>query len=74
MTDASKNKSIETGSGILWQDWLYLLDPVKSLDHAAIAREALHLINERDRSTSPVWWAQGVTVLYEQHIGRRMPG
>jgi len=74
MTDASKIKSIETGSGILWQDWLNLLEPYKALDHTAIAREALRLINERGRSTSPEWWAQGVTVLYEQEIGRRMPG
>ena len=24
--------------------------------------------------SNPQWWAQGVTVAYEQHIGRRLPG
>ena len=74
MTDASKIRSIETGSGILWPDWLTLLEPFKTLDHTAIAREALSLIKERGQSISPEWWAQGVTVLYEQHIGKRLPG
>ena len=74
MSDPVKIKAAETGSGISWADWLELLEPYRELDHTGIAREALRIILEKGASTSPEWWAQGVTVLYEQEIGRRKPG
>jgi hypothetical protein len=44
----------------------------RNLDHHAIAT---HVLGELDGVIeSPAWWAQSVTVAYEQHIGRRLPG
>lgn len=67
-------KSIETGSGITWEEWLKVLEPYKESSHTEIARFALDFIEARGLSTSPEWWAQGVAVAYEQYIGRRKPG
>lgn len=39
-----------------------------------MAKEALELIVAEGTSQSPEWWAQGVTVAFEQHIGRRGVG
>lgn len=74
MIKPSNIKSIETGSGIAWDVWLGLLDPYKDLNHTEMANIALDEIRKVGASTSPEWWAQGVTVAYEQHIGRRQPG
>ncbi|GAA1712526.1 hypothetical protein [Propioniferax innocua] len=66
--------ALETGSGITWAEWLEILEPHKDLDHPAMAAKVLEHINARGASKSPEWWAQGVTVAYEQHIGRRGVG
>lgn len=74
MVAPSRIKSIETGSGIAWEEWLLVLEPYKEASHTEIARFALAFIEARGASASPGWWAQGVAVAYEQHIGRRKPG
>lgn len=42
------------------------------MNHKEIALKLYHLLE----GTLPNhgWWAQGITVAYEQHIGRRVPG
>lgn len=67
----TRRKAIESGSGISWADWLSFFEPHKELDHKALALEALSNIQSVGASKSPEWWAQMVTVAYEQHIGRR---
>lgn len=69
-----EHRALETGSGIAWAEWLEILEPHKDLDHPAMAAKVLEHINARGASKSPEWWAQGVTVAYEQHIGRRGVG
>lgn len=70
----SNIKALETGSGISWDEWLEFLKEHNNLDHAEMAKVVLSKINEVGQSTSPEWWAQGVTVAYEQYIGRRKVG
>lgn len=71
---AERQKAIETGSGIAWQKWIEILEPHRDKTHGAIALVAFNVIKERGVSTSPEWWAQGVTVAFEQYIGRRKVG
>lgn len=70
----SNVKALETGSGIGWDEWVRFLEPHRTLPHAEMAEVVLAKILEAGRSSSPQWWAQGVTVAFEQHIGRRLPG
>lgn len=76
MTKPSNTKALETGSGISWSEWVAYLDSIQAreLDHTALAIKTLEKIVETGKSKSPEWWAQGVAVAYEQHIGRRKPG
>lgn len=74
MNEPKNRKALETGSGITWHDWLEILEPHKELSHGEMAKIALDRIQSVGLSKSPEWWAQGVTVAYEQHIGRRQPG
>lgn len=68
--DHPRAAAIETATGASLADWTRRLEEAgaRALDHAAIAR----LLVERWEITE--WWAQGVTVAYEQVIGRRVPG
>lgn len=67
-------ESIERATGRTWSAWLEFMDRIGAhdLDHARIAAAV-----EQDLQgvvDNPAWWAQGVTVAYEQHTGRRVPG
>src|SRR5699024_7143057 len=61
---------IGAGTGVPLHEWTRRIDEAggRELDHAAIAR----LLPERWEISE--WWAQGVTVAYEQLIGRRVVG
>ena len=61
---------LEKGTGTPLETWARRLDEAgaRELDHTAIAR----LLVERWEVEE--WWAQGVTVAYEQVIGRRVVG
>ncbi|ATG55559.1 hypothetical protein CFK41_12845 [Brachybacterium ginsengisoli] len=61
---------IEAGTSVPLEEWTRRLDEAgaRELDHTAIAR----LLGERWEVSG--WWAQGVTVAYEQVIGRRVVG
>jgi len=74
-TRAANIASYERTSGRSWDDWVTLLDDAgaRGLEHPAIvalAKEALEPLGLEN----VWWWAQGITIGYEQHIGRRLPG
>ena len=65
---------VERATHRSWDDWLRFMDRIgaEDLDHKAIA---LQVHEELDGTLEQVgWWTQSVTVAYEQHIGRRLPG
>ncbi|WP_196258748.1 hypothetical protein [Pelagibacterium limicola] len=57
-------------TGRSWEQWLAFLQNIDAehMSHAAIAER---IVATGDASG---WWAQTITVAYEQHIGRRQPG
>lgn len=74
MTEPKNVKALETGSGIAWKQWVDFLEPLKALDHTDMAKLVYEEIMRAGKAKSPEWWAQGVTVAYEQYMGRRQPG
>jgi hypothetical protein len=74
MTKASNIASIEKSTGKQWDEWLELLNKAdaKTLSHLELSK----LVEAELQGVvdSPSWWAQSVTVAYEQAIGRRVPG
>jgi hypothetical protein len=62
--------SLRTATGRGAEEWFALLDAAgsRTSTHAAIAR---WLVEEHG---VPGWWAQGITVQYEQARGMRVPG
>ena len=65
---------VERATHRTWDEWLRFMDGIgaRDLDHKAIA---LRVYEELDGTIDRVgWWTQAVTVAYEQHIGRRVPG
>ena len=73
-TKPSAFRSIETATNKQWNEWVELLDRAgaRDLDHKVIAELVFRELDGKVDSAG--WWAQGVTVAYEQAIGRRMPG
>ncbi len=67
---AMNTLAIAEGTGTSWAVWCKKLDAAnaKSLSHGEIVEAA-----QRIKPVSG-WWAQGIAVAYEQHIGRRKPG
>lgn len=66
---------VERATHRTWDEWLAFMDRVgaKNLDHKGIALEVYHELE--GTGVEPLgWWTQAVTVAYEQHIGRRIPG
>lgn len=62
--------TIEKGTGKPWEYWLARLTKASAaeLSHTDIAK-----LLEQEWNV-PGWWAQTITVAFEQHIGRRIPG
>lgn len=80
MTKSSNTTAIEEKTGKKWFEWLELLESfgAKDLTHTEITKK-LHEATAANgwlasRSFNEGWWIQAVTVAYEQHIGRRVPG
>lgn len=73
-TKPSKIASIETATNRSWKDWVELLDAAgaRDMSHKAITECVRQELGSHVESAG--WWAQGVTVAYEQQIGRRVPG
>lgn len=74
MNEPKNKEALKTGSGITWDRWLTFLEPHRELNHTDMAKVVYAEIMRVGNSKSPEWWAQGVTVAYEQHIGRRQVG
>lgn len=74
MTKASNIAAIEKATGTGWDAWVEFLDGVggQELTHQDLARHAHGQLLQVHPNAG--WWAQNVTVAYEQHIGRRQPG
>jgi hypothetical protein len=67
-------KPVERATNRSWDEWLRFMDAIGAadLDHKQIA---LAVYAELDGTIEQHgWWTQAVTVAYEQHIGRRIPG
>lgn len=74
MTTNARIQTVERATQRSWDAWLRFMDGIdaKNLSHHEIAT---HVLYELDgKMDSPAWWAQSVTVAYEQQIGRRLPG
>lgn len=73
MTKPSDTNAIESATNISWKEWVKYLDAANGHDltHKEIAEIAHEKIKKLESSN---WWAQSVTVAYEQYIGRRQPG
>ncbi len=72
-TDA-RIKAVERSTHRTWEEWLRYMDGISAatLSHHAIAT---HVLEELDGKIENIgWWAQSVTVAYEQYIGRSIPG
>jgi hypothetical protein len=69
VTKAINIAAVEKATGKSWEQWLKFFDSIKAknLSHKEIARKVYE-------SGTPGWWSQMLTVAYEQHIGRRVPG
>ena len=75
MTKPQNVEAIEKATNKSWQEWLTWLNSMgaEKLNHTRIA-ELVYTNLSGGKIDSPSWWAQGITVAYEQSIGRRMPG
>ena len=70
MPAAVSEEAIKRGTGKAWSEWMAWFQDanVAEASHGEIARR---LVEETDVSG---WWAQMLTVAFEQEIGRRVPG
>jgi hypothetical protein len=64
------DEALARATGKTWRKWQKVLRDMgaDSMPHKDIAAR---LVSDHDL---PGWWAQGITVRYEQEIGRRKPG
>lgn len=74
MTKPQNTAGIERATNKSWQQWVEELDEMgaRSMTHTEIARVLYDILEGKMEKHG--WWAQGITVAYEQHIGRRVPG
>jgi hypothetical protein len=74
MATNSRIKPIERATNRSWDEWLKFMDNIaaKQLNHHEIATKVLEELDGKIDNIG--WWAQSVTVAYEQYIGRRIPG
>lgn len=75
MTSAKNTEPFERATNRPWGEWVALLDAAgaRALPHPEIVPLVLAQIDV-DSLYNANWWAQGLTIAYEQHIGRRIPG
>lgn len=74
MTKNSRIQAVERATNRTWDEWLQYMDGIdaKNLSHHEIATRLLEELDGKIDNLG--WWAQSVTVAYEQYIGRRIPG
>jgi hypothetical protein len=70
MVKSMNTNGIEKATGKSFEWWCKALDKAgaKDMSHTEIAKFVPQL------AATSGWWAQGITVSYEQHLGRRKPG
>lgn len=69
-TRKENTENYAENTGRSWTEWLTFLDGInaRDLSHTEIAKRV------KDTGEVTGWWSQSITVAYEQHIGRRLPG
>ncbi len=74
MTANSRINAVERATHRSWNEWLQYMDSIgaKNLSHHEIATKVLEELDGKVENIG--WWAQAVTVAYEQYIGHRIPG
>jgi hypothetical protein len=65
---------VERATEKSWDEWLGFMAAIgaEHLDHHQIALRVHEELGDSVEQRG--WWAQSVTVAYEQHVGRRIPG
>jgi len=74
MTKPINVASIQKATNKSWEQWVEELDEggARQMSHKDLA---FKLYKQLDGTIdNHGWWAQGITVAYEQHIGKRVPG
>lgn len=74
MVKKTSTTAITKSTNRPWEKWIELLNEASaaSKTHPEIAAIALEYMP--DECTNKEWWAQGVAIAYEQHVGQRTPG
>jgi hypothetical protein len=74
MTTNSRIKAVERSTKRTWDEWLQFMDSIgaKTLSHHEIATKVFGELEGKIENIG--WWAQSVTVAYEQYTGHRIPG
>lgn len=74
MAENPRIKAVERATNRTWEEWLHYMEGIdaKNLSHYEIASKLLEELDGKIENIG--WWAQSVTVAYEQYIGRRIPG
>jgi hypothetical protein len=74
MAANSRIKAVERATNRTWDEWLQYMDGIgaKNLSHHEIATLVIEELDGKIENIG--WWAQSVTVAYEQYIDRRIPG
>ena len=69
-TKPAGTDAIADGTARSWEEWLSFLQQIGAsrMPHPEIARRI------KETGDANGWWAQAITVAFEQHIGRRKPG
>lgn len=73
-TRGERVPAIERATGRPWDEWLavFTAHGARSLSHTEIAGLALSTMPPGVANEE--WWAQGVAIAFEQHVGLRVPG
>lgn len=74
MATDSRIKAVERATNKTWEEWLHYMEGIGAaqLSHHEIAT---HVLGELEGKIENIgWWAQSITVAYEQYSGRRIPG
>ncbi len=74
MATNSRIKSVERATNRSWDEWLQFMEAIGAnrLSHHEIAAKVLEELDGKVDNLG--WWAQSVTVAYEQYTGHRIPG
>jgi len=74
MTKPISTASFEKATHKSWEQWIDELDQMgaREMTHTELARKLYDQLDGKLENHG--WWAQGITVAYEQYIGKRIPG